>query len=315
MDPRLHALIELHGVFLRKEAVELGYHDHAIASYVRRGMWVRVRRGAYVFGVAWDRLSEADRYAVLCRAGLRQARTGAVLSHLSALNAYGAPLWDQPFDIVHLTRRDRRTGRKEAGIQQHRGVLLPQDVTERNGVPTVVPVRAALEIITLTNVEHAVVEIDWLLHNRHTTLDALRTRYQQMTHWPHTLRAELVLRLVDGRSESVGESRARYLCWTQGLPAPVPNYPILGPDGSEIARVDLAWPELGVFLEFDGKVKYQRYLADDEDVTECVLREKERESMICELTGWRCIRIVWADLYRPSDVAARIRRLFRPVAA
>ena len=29
--------------------------------------------------------------------------------------------------------------------------------------------------------------------------------------------------------------------------------------------------------------------------------------MICRLTGWRCIRIVWADLYRPEETIAYIR--------
>jgi hypothetical protein len=29
--------------------------------------------------------------------------------------------------------------------------------------------------------------------------------------------------------------------------------------------------------------------------------------MICGLTGWRCIRITWADLLNPGRTAARIR--------
>ena len=114
---------------------------------------------------------------------------------------------------------------------------------------------------------------------------------------------------------SVGETRARFLCWTQQLPAPVPNWPIHDERGVEIARVDLAWPQLGVFLEFDGRSKYLEHLREGESVVDCVLREKQRESRICELTGWRCIRIVWADLYRPAEVASRIRALFRTPAA
>ena len=31
-----------------------------------------------------------------------------------------------------------------------------------------------------------------------------------------------------------------------------------------IHRVDLAWPEYGVFLEFDGRVKYEKYLREGE---------------------------------------------------
>ena len=315
MDPALRSIIDEHGVFTRKEAVELGYHDHAIAGFVRQGLWIRVRRGAYLFNDGWADLTDNERYGVLCRAGIRQANTSVVLSHLGSANEYGAPLWDQPLDKVDLTRRDGRTGRHEAGIRQHRGKIRPGDVVRRNGLDIMSATRAALEITTLTDVEHSLVEIDWLLHHGHTTAEDLWQRYERMIRWPDTLHTDLILRLTDGRAESVGESRSRFLCWAQGLPAPIPNYPILDRHGREIARVDLAWPELGVFLEFDGKVKYQRLLREGESVTDCVLREKGRESLICELTGWRCIRIVWADLYKPAEVAARIRALFRPVAA
>ena len=83
--------------------------------------------------------------------------------------------------------------------------------------------RTALELTMVLDVEHALVEIDNLLHRGLTTLEQLGERYAAMTFWPRTLTTEHVLRLADGRSESVGETRARYLCWTQGLPAPVPN--------------------------------------------------------------------------------------------
>jgi hypothetical protein len=315
MEAQLRALVVEHGVFTRKEALAAGYHDRAIKNLVGGGAWVRVRRGAYVFGEAWAELTDNQRYAVLCRAAVRQANSEVVLSHVSAAGEYGAPLWECDLATVHLTRRDERAGRAEAGIVQHRGVLDDGDVTERNGIVTMSATRAAIELTTLLDVEHALVEIDYLLHREFTTIGELRARYESMAHWPRTLATDLVLRLADGRSESVGETRARYLCWAQHLPAPIPNYPIHDERGVEIARVDLAWPHLGVFLEFDGKSKYEVHRREGESVTDCVIREKRRESRICELTGWRCIRIVWADLYRPSEVASRIRALFRtPVA-
>jgi hypothetical protein len=177
------------------------------------------------------------------------------------------------------------------------------------------PVRAALEYTTTANVEHSLVEIDNLLHRKLVELTELRARYAAMAQWPGTLITDLVLRLADGRSESVGETRARYLVWSQGLPAPEVNYPIHDEHGHEVARVDLAWPALGLFLEFDGKIKNQRLLKEGEDPSDVVVREKRREDMICRLTGWRCIRIVWADLYRPEITAAQIRAMFRSTAA
>ena len=51
-----------------------------------------------------------------------------------------------------------------------------------------------------------------------------------------------------------------HLMLAAGLPAPVPQYKIRDGSGRVVHRVDFAWPELGVFLEFDGKVKYEKYL-------------------------------------------------------
>ena len=108
MESRLRKLISDHGVFTRHEALTLGYHDHAISMLVKSGAWVRVRRGAYVMGDAWADLSPNGRYAVLCRAALRQARADVALSHISAANEYGAPMWDLDMTQVHLTRTDHR---------------------------------------------------------------------------------------------------------------------------------------------------------------------------------------------------------------
>lgn len=315
MEAQLRALVAAHGVFTRKEALAAGYHDYAITKLVGCGAWVRVRRGAYVFGEEWAALTDNQRYAVLCRAAVRQANTRVVLSHMSSANEYGAPLWEGDLTTVHLTRPDERAGRAEAGVVQHRGVLAEDDVVERRGREVMSATRTALELTLVCDVEHALVEIDYLLHHGFTTMEQLRNRYESMAHWPHSLATDLVLRLADGRAESVGETRARFLCWAQHLPAPIPNYPIHDEHGVEIARVDLAWPQLGVFLEFDGKTKYEEHRREDESVVDCVLREKQRESRICEITGWRCIRIVWADLYKPAETATRIRRLFRSPAA
>lgn len=315
MDERLQAICDAYGVFLRREAGELGYSDQAIARMVRGGVWHRVRHGAYTSGETWAGAGEHQRFGLRGRAVLRQAATDVVLSHTSAANEWGSPLWEMDLSWVQVTRLDSRTGRAEAGVRQHRGRLLPSDTVLHNGVPVVSPTRAALEITTMTDVEHSLVVLNDFLHRGLTTHEKLSARYAMMNRWPDTLHTDLILRLSDGAAESVGESRAHYLCWSQGLPAPVPQYAIRDRNGSVIARVDLAWPELGVFLEFDGKVKYERHRRDGESVTEAVLREKRREELICEITGWRCIRIVWADLYRPAETAARIRRMFRETAA
>ena len=314
MDPLLH-ICETQGVFLRREAETLGYHDHAISRLVKGKHWHRVRHGAYTYTARWDALDANGRYGLLCRAALRQSRTEVALSHESAANEWAAPLWDLDLTQVHLTRRDGKSGRKEAGIAQHRGSIREGDVVLRNGLFVMNPTRTALEITMHVDVEHSMVEIDHLLHRGLTTPEMLASRYALMNQWPDTLRTDLALRLVDGRSESVGETRLRYLCWAQSLPAPVPNYPIRDRSGRVIHRVDLAWPALGVFVEFDGKIKYGTLLKEGDSPKDVIIREQRREELVCRLTGWRCVRVVWADLYTPARTAGRIRAQFRAKAA
>ena len=64
-----------------------------------------------------------------------------------------------------------------------------------------------------------------------------------------------------------------------------------------------------MFLEFDGRIKYQRLRREGESIEDVILREKRREELICAKTGWVCIRITWEDLARPTTTSRRIRAL------
>jgi hypothetical protein len=254
----------------------------------------------------YDATDDAGRHRLLARAVVKQANTSVVVSHTSAVPFHGGPTWRLPRDVVHVTRPDGRAGRAEAGVRQHQGALLPEDITIRDGLEITSPTRTAIDVTTCLGTEASVVVVSDLLHRGLTTLEDVRARYEPMSRDPFTLKTDLVLRLADGRLESVGESRAFFLCYRCGLPSPVPQFELRDENGVLVARLDLAWPEHGVWLEFDGREKYERYLRPGESVADAVLREKERESMISELTGWRCIRITWADLRSPERTAARI---------
>ena len=267
-------------VFLRGQALEAGYTDRVIAQLVRSKDWHRVRRGAYVSGGVWATLTPEEQHALRARAVLMQARTDVVLSHVSALPEYGAPMWDLDLDTVHVTRRDQRAGRREAGVRQHQGVLLPGDVEVLRGVEVTSATRTAIDVTTVASAESGLAVVNHMLHAKHTTIVSLRDRYASMEHHPYTLRTDLVLRLADPRIESLGESRTLYLFWRQGLPAPEPQFKVFDSSGRLIARLDFAFPERKVWVEFDGREKYLKYLREGETVTDAVLREKRREERI-----------------------------------
>lgn len=302
-------------IMLRRHLIEEGHTDRTIARHVRGGDWVRIRHGAYVESSTWSSLDAAGQHALIARAAAAQARTAVVVSHVSALPFFDVPSWGIELDVVHLTRADGHAGRSEAGVQQHSGALVDGDVVTCDGLDVMAPTRLALEVTTVADVEASMCVVSMLMHSGLTTMQKLRARYESMRHWPDTLRTDLVLRLSDERFESVGECRTYYLCFREGLPMPEPQYEIKDERGRVIARVDFAWPEFGVFLEFDGKIKYEKLLREGERASAVVLRERDREREVCRITGWRCIRIAWADLARPTQTAAMIRRELQSTAA
>ncbi len=293
-------------VIMRSELLTAGHSDRDISRLVKAGVLHRVRRGAYVDACVWAAASADERHVLVAHAVVKQGQTRLVVSHASALPFFGAPTWGQCLDDVHVSRPDARCGRKERGVRQHRGLLLACDVTTRRGLEVTSGTKTALDVTRCAGMEASLVAVNYLLRRGFTTLDDLRERYAPMVHDPFTLKTDLVLRLADARLESVGEVRTMFLLYRGGVPAPVPQYELYGDRGELIARLDFAWPELGVWLEFDGREKYLKYRREGESVVDAVLREKRRESRIAELTGWRCIRITWADLERPSATIARV---------
>lgn len=293
-------------IWLRSEMLASGHSDRELAALVRAGALQRLRRGAYTDGPTYQAADLAARHGLVTRAVVRQAKTSVVPSHISALPFHGGPMWGMSLGDVHIARRDGRAGRAEAGVRQHQGRLVDGDIVSRHGVDVTSATLTALDITTCCRSEVSLVVVNDFLHRGLTTLCDLRSRYTPMSHDPHTLKTDLVLRMADPRLESIGESRTFWMLYQHGVPAPEPQFELRDVSRRLVARLDFAWPELKVWLEFDGREKYVKFLKEGESVVDVVLREKKRESRIAELTGWRCVRITWADLERPTATVARI---------
>jgi hypothetical protein len=303
-------------VSLRRELLRDGWHDRAIAQQVRSRQWVRPRRGAYVDAAAWTSLDAPARHVVTTRAVVKQANTGVVVSHSSAVPWWGGTTWGLDLGPVHITRRDGKTGRKEAGVHQHCGLILDEDVAVRHGIEVMSPARTSLEVSSVSSIEAAVVVLNDFLHRKLTTPAAVRDRYDaDMAHWPDTRATELVIRLGDPRIASVLESRFWVFCFRAGLPAPVPQYEVRTPDGHLVAVLDFAWPELGAYVETNGKFKYLELLEPDERPGDVIQRERRREEVVHQLTAFRALHVDWDDLSRPHALEQRVRSHLWPVTS
>jgi hypothetical protein len=295
-----------HGAFLRREVIALGLDDRVLRRQLRAGTWVRVRHGAYTFADIWTAADADEQHRIRMRAANRILAERVVFSHHSSCLAHGLPVWGADLSQIHVTRSDGGAGRNEGDVRHHEGLLLPDDVTAVEGVRTTRPVRAVLESASLLTVEQGLAVVDAGLHEELFDKGQLFAQQRLMESWPGCQHLQLVTRLSNGLSGSVGESRSRYLFWVEGLPSPEAQFEIR--DGSQVvAAVDFAWPDHKLIVEFDGKEKYVKYLLPGETPADAVFREKKREDLIRRLTGWTVIRMTWADLRQPKRMAAIIR--------
>lgn len=313
MHPSIIAAQDDHGLVMRQDVVARGGRDRDLLVAVREETLVKLRPGTYCETKTWGVADEVAKHVLLLRGVMRKACADVVASHISAVAVHGAPMWDLTTGVVHLTRPDRRGGRKEAGVAQHRGVLLDGETTVVDGIPATSPARTIIDLACLdgVDVEHVLPVADDLLRRGLLSVKELKKAHDRARDWPGSRATQVVVRLADGRRESVGESRTAFLMWAYGVPYALPQVDIHDAEGRHLGRVDFAWPELGVWLEFDGKEKYTKHRRKDESVSDAVLREKKREERIARATGWRCIRITWADLYTPRATAAYINSVLR----
>lgn len=307
MDP-LRMLTARFGFFTTQEAKAAGYADRGITRMVRRGAWVRFRRGAYAFRDEWLAMSEVQRHRVRSSAVLRSLGDAVALSHVSGVVRHGIDAWSFDLSRVHVTRCDGGPGRIEGDVVHHDGMAFDEDVVLVQGERVLHPDRCVIEAASRASDEVALAVFDAGLRAGGFDRDQLLARAEEMQWWPFTRHLAVPLALADGRSASVGESRGKWFFFAAGYPIPEPQHEVVGADGQLIGVTDWAWLDHELFGEFDGELKYGRLLKPGQHPGDVVFQEKIREDRIREATGFGMLRIVWQDYADPSLLGARVDR-------
>ncbi len=305
------------GLLLRRDAIAAGYDDNYLARLVRGQHIERIRQGAYARCEEWNALDTRGRHSLLSDAVVCQYEDDIALSHDSAVLRHRGPDHGLDLSAVHVTHLFTKSGRRNvAGVVHHEGTIRVLDVTRLGDHWLTSPARTVLDSAMLHGLEVGIVVADDFLHRRLVTKPELRQLHQAVKDWPGALILELVIERCDGRSESVGESLGKEFFRRHRLPMPELQHEVFYPHGQLAGRTDWAWPQYGVLGEFDGLQKYLRLRREGETIAQTVMREKQREDLLRELTGWTFIRFVWSDWFRAERTAARVRsQLTRASAA
>jgi very-short-patch-repair endonuclease len=220
-------------------------------------------------------------------------------SHATAAHLFGAPLPSR-LDAetrIHVSVAAPARAPQITGVVGH--VTSRLDIAVREGLPVTAPEQTWLDLASCLRRDELVMVGDFFLAQRSTSMDALAHALQSASGRRGVSSARAALPLLREGSESPAESALRVQLHDAGLVPPELNYRIHDRDGSFIARVDMAYPDQRVVIEYEGD--YHR--VDRAQWHKDIHRQARLEDR-----GWRVIRATASDLADPADLILRVRR-------
>lgn len=286
------------------QLIDLGFGSRSIKALLDSGSLVRLRYGCYLRASIWNAQSPRVRSRQLIYAhahGTRTTSTGNfVYSHTSAARLHRLYLWNVD-DVIHVLQRARPSSERHGrDVLGHTRPFSDGEVTVIGGLRSTSLERTAADCAMMLNHRQALVVMDHALR-----LGADRSLLQGMADSLDGRRGirtfRRVLAAADPRSESPGETLTRELILRLKIKPPEPQVEVTSLIGRH--RLDFAWREEKVALEFDGRVKYFDFKPTDEVLFE----ERRREKALTE-EGWLFLRVEWKHLFREQEFKYRVLR-------
>ena len=280
----------LDGLFLGSHAVGEG---RLTRHQLRTGVYRRVLHGVYA-----DPAVVVD-HSVVARAASLLMPEGAAIGGASAAWWHGGPLPDFGATVtVVLPPAVQWKGPR--GVRVHRTRLGPGELVDMDGVPCTDARRTTWDVCALEPVRTAVAALDGMLRFRSVSRADLDAISRTASHRWGAARVRRAIALADARSESPPESWLRVAFALGGLPPCVPQFEVVE-SGVFLGRVDFAWPEAKLIVEYEGAYHFQGIQ---------IRRDDTRLARLIA-AGWRVIRVSAADLRDLDAVVARVAAALR----
>ncbi|MFI7676218.1 endonuclease domain-containing protein [Actinophytocola sp. NPDC049390] len=269
---------------------------YRLEALIGEGRLVRVTRHVLV-----DRDRQLDLWT-RAAAALLVAGRGALLNNYTAAALLGCEAADR--GQVHVMVNYHRRLSRMRGVVVHNGSFDEREVVELSGLRVLALESTMAELLCRAPRRDAIACLDQAialtpLDLRNEFCDEVRHRIVRRPDPRGCRRSQVLLDLATGLAESPAESWLLLALFDAGFPVPAQQVPVLDLSGRERYRLDFAWDEPRIAIEYDGHAAHAdrvaRDLARDED-----LRRR----------GWTVIHANADDIRDPSRLHAAVWNAF-----
>jgi hypothetical protein len=265
------------GPFTRYVADRL-FTDQEFRSLLAEGKVRRVLNGVFVDA------SLADTIELRCRAAAMVMTPAAVLCDRTAAWLHGIDtLLFRELELlppleVFVLRGHQRVLRPE--VMGGERDLAARDIMEIHGIKVTTQLRTALDLACNLPRYRAIAALDAFMREFGLTRAELQRELKRYRRRRGVVQARQLVPRADARAESPRESWTRLMIIDSGLPVPEPQYWVRE-HGSPIFRLDLAYPNALIAVEYDGEL-FHDYSDDQREA------DKRRRDWL-ERHGWTVI--------------------------
>jgi hypothetical protein len=223
-----------------------------------------------------------------------------VVAGLSAAAMHGTKWIDssEPAELIHDNRRP------PTNLVVRTETVLPDEIVELGDMRVTTPVRTAFDFARhIESQTNAVQRLDALANACNFKLPDVEALIAAHPAARGIIQLRSVLPLVDDGAESPQETLARLVLIDAGLPPPRTQFRVFDEFGQFVARLDMAYDEVQLGIEYDGPQHWTDPAVRQRDI--------DRQFNLAEL-GWLIIRVS-RDLlrYRRAAYVARVQSALR----
>lgn len=255
-----------------------GWTEGRLDRELRQGKITRIIHGVYGEGPAVPSALDIQRATALVTGGVCDAVLTAHLQDWDGVRRWG------PRVLVAKKSSGKRDWTR-------RVKELPSETTTVEQVRCLLPGDALRELASVLDDVHWEQALEFCLRKKLVTPN-------EIAEWHHD-RVRRVIKQRGGLlvppTESLLETLAVQLIREDpSIPTPTRQFEIYDANGNFVARPDLCWPELGIFVELDGEGHKGQPIHD-----------ANRQTRICIATGWRPGRFTWTQVHDFREATLR----------